>query len=439
MKQKLFFLMLTLFMLGVASVQAQVTIGADAPPHSSAVLDLQSTALGLKLPTIELGDVSVFQLLGTEDEADGIMIYNSSEETAGGSGKGIYVWEGKWIFAGKSAPVDVPVTRIKITSENYDTKVDADGALQLTATVEPATASNPSLIWSIVYNPATSAGRATIDQNGLITGVRAGNVVARATATDGSGVYVNFEFVVLATGVAESITVESTTGTTMEIGRSIQLETTVEPVNANQLVVWSVDEGSSSIATVNSSGLVTGLAVGNALIIATTAGEGTASGSFEVEVVDIVPVSTVTQTIGTGEYETYNFQGTVWMVENSREGNWSFDENPQIPGVPAYFYAPADKTSACPEGSGWYLPTQVQATNLKAYLDGAASGGEALLFTSPELLVGTYENGNWNNSGAMASWFLGDSTTYRLLLSNSQVWISNYGNVRYANVRCVKH
>jgi hypothetical protein len=438
MKQKLFFLMLTLFVLSAASVQAQVTIGADASPHSAAVLDLQSDNLGLKLPTIELGDVSVFQLSGTEDDADGIMIYNSSEETTGGSGKGIYVWEGEWIFVGKSAPVAIPITRIKITAENYATKVDADGTLQLTAAVEPANASNPSLIWTILYNPATSAGRATIDQNGLITGVRPGNVVARATATDGSGVYVNFEFVVLATGVAESITVESATGvTTMEIGRNIQLETTVEPVNANQLVIWSVDEGSSSIATVNSSGLVTGLATGTALIIATTVSAGTTFGSFEVEVVDIVPVSTVTQTIGTGDYETYNFQGTVWMVENSREGNWSYDENPLNPGIPAYFYAQADKASACPEGSGWNLPTQSQALALKAYLDDEASGGERYLFANPAGYIGDVLGGVFSEP-TVVFWYLRDTIDQRLDARDGRISVTGLRSDRLGPVRCVK-
>jgi uncharacterized protein YjdB len=438
MKQKLFFLMLTLFMLSAASVNAQVTIGADAPPHSSAVLDLQSDNLGFKLPVIELGDVSVFQLSGTATNADGIMIYNSSDATTGGSGKGIYVWEGEWIFVGKSAPVAIPVTRIKITSENYITKVDADGTLKLTATVEPATASNPSLIWSIVYNPATSTGRATIDQNGQITGVKPGNVTARATATDGSGVYVNFEFVVLATGVAESITVESATGATeLEMGASLQLEAIVEPLNAYQPVVWSVDEG-SEFASVSATGLVSGIAAGTALISATTAGDGTASGSLSVEVLAIVPVATVLQQIGNGTYETYNFQGVTWMVQNSGEGNYSYDHNDVNPSVPNYYYSLANAPSACPSDEGWYLPTYTQVHLLEAYMQSEASTGERFLFTNPSRLAGTYVGGIFENVGINAVYYIKGENDLRLITSTQTFYMGNQSTARQGSVRCVK-
>jgi hypothetical protein len=63
MKQKMMFLMLMLLMLSTASVNAQVTIGSTADPHAGAVLDLQSTTQGLKLPNVALNsDLTQFVL-----------------------------------------------------------------------------------------------------------------------------------------------------------------------------------------------------------------------------------------------------------------------------------------------------------------------------------------------------------------------------------------
>ncbi len=59
----------------------------------------------------------------------------------------------------------------------------AVGATQtLTATVLPADASNPALIWK-----TSDAAVVTVDENGLITGVAAGTATITATAADGSG------------------------------------------------------------------------------------------------------------------------------------------------------------------------------------------------------------------------------------------------------------
>jgi hypothetical protein len=432
MKQKLFFLMLMLFMLGAASVQAQVTIGADAPPHSSAVLDLQSDNLGFKLPTIELGNVSVFQLSGTATNADGIMVYNSSNATTGGSGKGIYVWEGKWIFAGKSAPVEVPVTKIRITSPGGVNAVNSGSTLQLTAAVEPVTASNQALNWTIVYNSATTAGSATIDGTGKITAVKPGTVVARATATDGSGVYRNFEFSVASTSAAESITITSVSGVSIvEAGGTLQLEAAVEPVSAYQSVTWSVDAGSTDYASVNlNSGLVVAIAPGTARIWAKSF-DTTVSSYIDIEVTDMIPVET--GTIMDGKYETYNFNGTTWMVTNSQEGNWSYDCFNGDANKPGYYYSKVNAPSACPEG--WTLPSLFQATELLNYVNGAASPGEKVLWTSAGCKIGHVLNGNFADYGVIVFFWLDD--VKRLGSYEESLSIGDWDPNRLSAVRCV--
>lgn len=68
-----------------------------------------------------------------------------------------------------------------------------------------------------------------------------------------------------ATSVA--ITQESVS---VDIGKTIELEGSVNPVNAVETIAWSSSD--ENVATVNSSGIVTGVAVGNATITATAGG-----------------------------------------------------------------------------------------------------------------------------------------------------------------------
>ncbi|MDR0865215.1 MAG: hypothetical protein LBO74_09850 [Candidatus Symbiothrix sp.] len=101
MKKNLF-LMLTLIVLSVASVKAQVNIGSDANPHSGAVLDLSQLPtgkeLGLLLPNVALNAVLTEFVLpltdpSTKANATGMMVYNTNPELSGGVG--VYVWNGE--------------------------------------------------------------------------------------------------------------------------------------------------------------------------------------------------------------------------------------------------------------------------------------------------------------------------------------------------------
>jgi hypothetical protein len=89
--KKMFFLMLTLIVLGAASVNAQVRIGGTADPDKSAVLDLNpnegNATGGLALPRVEL--TSETQQLNGTDPQPGTMVYNTSADL---DGEGTYVW-----------------------------------------------------------------------------------------------------------------------------------------------------------------------------------------------------------------------------------------------------------------------------------------------------------------------------------------------------------
>jgi len=101
--KKVFCVALTLFILSVAGVEAQVLIGGDENPHAGAILDLSQRSKnvadrgGLLLPCVNLtSDLSVFvlPLTGTDPnekmEAKGMLVYNLGPNPV----EGIYLWDG---------------------------------------------------------------------------------------------------------------------------------------------------------------------------------------------------------------------------------------------------------------------------------------------------------------------------------------------------------
>jgi uncharacterized repeat protein (TIGR02543 family) len=73
------------------------------------------------------------------------------------------------------------VTSISI---NGNSSVAVNNTAEMTATVSPSNADNTSVTWSVT--PGT--GNATINSNGVLTGVSSGTITVTATANDGSGV-----------------------------------------------------------------------------------------------------------------------------------------------------------------------------------------------------------------------------------------------------------
>ena len=94
------------------------------------------------------------------------------------------VW-GKFKFEGGSTPPPpppvIPVTSVTLSHH----KVTVNGDItqkQLTATVQPATATNKSLTWK-----SSDAAVASVDADGLVTIHKKGKATVTATANDGSG------------------------------------------------------------------------------------------------------------------------------------------------------------------------------------------------------------------------------------------------------------
>jgi len=77
----------------------------------------------------------------------------------------------------------------------------------------------------------------------------------------------------------------SVANATVKVNKTVQLAATVLPINAsNKNVTWSVKAGSEAIADVNETGLVTGKAEGEAVIVATSVADNTKFGECTVTV-----------------------------------------------------------------------------------------------------------------------------------------------------------
>ncbi|RED51157.1 Ig-like domain-containing protein [Cohnella lupini] len=92
-----------------------------------------------------------------------------------------------WIDANgngvQNAPY-TPVSQINVTGAGGATTLLIGNTLQMSASVLPYTASNKTIVWSVM----NGTGSATISSGGLLTPVTDGTVTVRATAQDGSGV-----------------------------------------------------------------------------------------------------------------------------------------------------------------------------------------------------------------------------------------------------------
>ncbi len=139
--------------------------------------------------------------------------------------------------------------------------VDVGGTTTLTATVLPEDATNKEVAWS-----CSDETVATVDNNGLVTGIKAGTATITVTTEDG-GKTASCTVTVNAIAVT-GVTLDKTEAS-VGMNGSIQLTATVLPENAsNKGVIWNSSKPET--ATVDSTGKVTGVAEGSVIITVTT-------------------------------------------------------------------------------------------------------------------------------------------------------------------------
>ena len=168
--------------------------------------------------------------------------------------------------------VTVPVASVTVSPASASVAVGQ--TVQLAAT--PKDANGNALSGRTVTWASSNGSVGGVDGSGLVTGVVAGSTTITATSEGQSGT--SAVTVTAAPVPVASVTVSPATAAVF-VGQTTQLTATPKDVNGNTLtgrtITWA--SSPSSIAGVNGSGLVAGVAVGSATITATSEGKNGAS------------------------------------------------------------------------------------------------------------------------------------------------------------------
>ena len=207
-------------------------------------------------------DKNVTITVDSSDFPDGTLLKNTYDNTTA------IVYKGKVTFnsgangtilcevAGTGEAVKVDSVTLSSTTASLYT----GETVSLSATVTPENATAPTVTWS-----SSDETVATVDENGVVKGVKGGTAVITATA-DG----VSSQCTVLVMQHVTDLKLNATSKT-LYAGSSTTLKATVTPADAtNKKVTWS--SSNKAVATVDENGVVKGVKSGTAVITATADG-----------------------------------------------------------------------------------------------------------------------------------------------------------------------
>lgn len=222
----------------------------------------------------------------------------------------------------EAAPV--LVSSITVTSAGDATSFASNAQLQLAATVLPANADVLEVTWS-----SSDVAVATVNQNGLVSGVSSGNVTITASSAEvGSNVFGTITLSLTEPLVLSSIDLLSPVNL-LKVGKTTQL--TITPNPSQWVGSFSFVSDSLSVATVSSSGLVTGVGDGTAVITATSIETPSISDTVSIDVVttvnylntedfDFNPVFGTSYISDTTTGKT-SVDGNIWLYSNVRNAD----------------------------------------------------------------------------------------------------------------------
>ena len=200
---------------------------------------------------------------------------------------------------------NIPATSVTL-SQSMLTLTEGQST-QLTATVLPENATDKTVTWT-----SSATAVATVDTDGTVTAIGVGTAIVTATTTNG---FSAFCMVTVNERPNENIPV---TGVTLDVenltlseGETAQLTATVLPDNAtNQALTWQ--SNNNAVATVDADGIVTAVAIGNAVIsVHTVDGNFTAQCTINVEEETCTDINyTESFASSLGEFTAINLTGT---------------------------------------------------------------------------------------------------------------------------------
>ena len=171
----------------------------------------------------------------------------------------------------------IPTLAESITLDAAELTLEATERATLSATILPELTTDKSIAWM-----SSDENVATVDEYGVVTAIAVGETIITATTGDGSNLSATCKVIIVPT-LAEYIFID-TTLISLKSTETIKLEATIYPsLTTNKSVVWKTSN--QSIATVEMDGVVTAIAVGEAIITASTTDGSNLSATCMVTVV----------------------------------------------------------------------------------------------------------------------------------------------------------
>jgi len=303
----------------------------------------------------------------------------------------------------------LPIAAGSISLDATEKSLYEGETFKLTATVLPENTSDKKVTWSS-GNPNV----ATVDENGNVTAIKAGESVITATTADGSGLTAECRVTVLPIS-AESVSLDATEKSLYE-GQSFKLTATVLPENtSDKKVTWS--SSNTEVATVDENGNVTAIKAGESVITATTADGSGLTAECRVTVLPIAAGSISLDATEKSVYEgeTFKLTATVLPENTSDKGvKWS-SSDPNVATVDEAGNVTAIKAGECvitattADGSGLSAECKVTVMPLSIYAESiylditskSAIEGETFRLTATVLPENTTnKNVEWTSSNA---------------------------------------
>lgn len=219
---------------------------------------------------------------------------------------------------GKTGTATVTVTPpgpvATVTVEPATATVNVGATTTLTATARDANGvvvPGASIAWS-----TNNAARATVSSGGVVTGVSVGTATITATSNGKNGT-ATVTVAAAPPGPVATVTVSPTTAT-VNVGATTTLTATARDANGTVVpsapITWSTSN--AAVATVSSGGVVTGVAVGNATITATSNGKtGTAAITVQLVPVDHIVVTPANPSVKINN--TVQLTATLYDAQNN--------------------------------------------------------------------------------------------------------------------------
>ena len=221
--------------------------------------------------------------------------------------------------SGLEASCEVEVVRAvtKVSLDRTTLTMLVDDIAQLTAKVEPSNATYKNVKWTSSDNSVVM-----VDEDGMITALKAGTATITAEALDNSGKKAVC-FVTVNNRVPATSIILADKQIVMVVGEQREVKPVLNPVGSTDKITWSSDNsGVASVASVNkSTGRIKANSTGKAYITAMTDSGKTAT--IEINVIGLNRTELVL-----GQYE----RASLWVEGATGRVRWDVD-NPAIATV----------------------------------------------------------------------------------------------------------